>query len=62
MENQFKGKTTAGRVLARVFWVSEGILLVEMFNISTTINSEQYAVMKKVKTTKLTGLAKQENE
>jgi hypothetical protein len=61
MDNQFKGKTTAGRVLARVFWVSEGMLLVEMFKCHNQFRAI-CGDMREVKTTTLKGLAKQENE
>jgi hypothetical protein len=48
-ENKFKVQTSAGKVMAGVFWDSEGILLVEFLKRGATINSEQYVqILKKL--------------
>jgi hypothetical protein len=39
-ENKFKVQTFAGKVMASVFWNSEGVLLVELLKIGATINPE----------------------
>ena len=50
MDNKFKVQTSAGKVIASVFWDSEGILLVEFLNSGATISSEQYVpTLKKFK-------------
>jgi len=39
-ENKFKVQTSAGKVMAFIFWESEGILLVEFGNRGASFNSE----------------------
>jgi hypothetical protein len=41
-ENKFKAQTSAGQVMASVFWDNEGILLVELLKRGATINSGTY--------------------
>jgi hypothetical protein len=60
-ENKFKVQTTESKVMASVFWDSEGILLVEFVKRGTTVNSERRADIKEVKTTNSQGSAKQES-
>jgi hypothetical protein len=49
-ENKFKVQTSAGNVMAGVFWDSEGILLGEFLKRSATVNSERYVrILKKMK-------------
>jgi len=41
-ENKFKVQTSAGKIMANVFCVTEGILLPEFLKRGVTINSERY--------------------
>jgi hypothetical protein len=41
-KNKFEVQTSAGKVMASVFWVIEGVLLAEFFKRGATINSERY--------------------
>jgi hypothetical protein len=41
-DNKFKVQTSAGKVMASVFWDSEGILLVGFLKRGASLNSEQY--------------------
>jgi hypothetical protein len=41
-EEKFKVETSAGEVMASIFWGSYGIFLVEFSKICATISSEQY--------------------
>jgi hypothetical protein len=41
-QEKFKVQTSAGKVMASIFWDSEGILLVEFLDRGATINSERY--------------------
>jgi uncharacterized membrane protein len=44
---KFKVQNSAGKVMATVFWDSEGILLVQFLKTGATINSERYVQMLK---------------
>jgi hypothetical protein len=49
-QKKFKVQTSAGKVMASVFWDSEGILLVEFLERGATINSQRYVqTLKKLK-------------
>jgi hypothetical protein len=49
-KKKFKVQTSAGKIMASVFWDSEGTLLVEFLERGATINSEQYVrTLKKLK-------------
>lgn len=41
-KKHFKVQTSAGEVMASIFWDGEGILLVQSLDRATTLNSEQY--------------------
>jgi hypothetical protein len=41
-KTKFKVQTCAGKVIAGIFWGSEGLLLVEFLESNAIINSEQY--------------------
>jgi hypothetical protein len=60
-KKKFKVQTSAGNVMASLFWDSEGILLVEILERGVTINSERY-VQTEVKTTNSKRSAEKENE
>jgi hypothetical protein len=61
-ENKFKAPTSAGQVMASVFWDNEGILLVELLKRGATINSGTRAEIKDVKTTNLKGSNRKTNQ
>jgi hypothetical protein len=42
MVNTFKVQTSAGEVIASIFWDNEGIFSMLFLNRSATMNSEQY--------------------
>jgi hypothetical protein len=49
-KNKFKVQTSEGKVMASVFWDSEGILLVEFLKRGDTVNSERHVqTLKKLK-------------
>jgi hypothetical protein len=39
-ENKFKVQTSVGKIMANIFWDSEGFLLVEFLKSTTPIKSE----------------------
>jgi Transposase. len=41
-EYKCEAQTSAGKVMATIFWVNEGILLMEFLKKGTTINSGTY--------------------
>jgi len=50
MVNTFKVQTSAGEVIASIFWDSEGILSMQFLNRGAIMNSEQYVqTLKKLK-------------
>jgi hypothetical protein len=62
-KKNFKVQTSAGKVMAGVFWESEGMLLVEFLERGVTINSRAIcADIKAVKTRNWKGSAKREDE
>jgi len=49
-KKKFNLRTSVGKVMAGIFWDSEGLLLVEFLEVDTTINSKQYGqTLKKLK-------------
>ena len=49
-KKKFEVQTSVGKVMAGIFWDSEGFLLVEFLEVDATINSEQYGqTLKKLK-------------
>jgi hypothetical protein len=61
-ENKFKAQTSAGQVMASVFWDNEGMLLVELLKRGATINSGTRAEIKDVKTTNSKGSNRKTNQ
>jgi hypothetical protein len=49
-QKNYEVQTSVGKVVAGIFWDSEGFLLLEFLEVDATINSKQYGqILKKLK-------------